>query len=135
MLKIGCFSQFPFILSWAQCFIQRLQFRYINFPRAQPKSHAKLFFTRAGAADLVYRIPAKPESQPIRARSGVPAGIVHTPAAMSAANAASRRDCAKCPLDGLYATHTDDPICLDGAESADERPSAASSRGDGRASF
>jgi hypothetical protein len=39
------------------------------------------------------------------------------------------------PSTAFYATHTDVPICMDGAESTDERPSAASSRGDGRASF
>jgi hypothetical protein len=36
---------------------------------------------------------------------------------------------------GLHATHSNVPTCLDGADGTDERPSAASSRGDGGTFF
>jgi hypothetical protein len=42
------------------------------------------------------------------------------------------------PFDSVpnfHATHLDVPTCLDGADGTDERPSAASSRGDGGAFF
>ena len=44
-----------------------------------------------------------------------------------------RHTCAKRRRRGLHATHSDVPTCLDGADGTDERPSAASSRGDGGA--